>query len=112
HRLGTLAAWLHTLKLSMFRQQQLMDGTPAQGRFADALTFAIINMLIAILCSIGLPILLVMFMDLFAGNMNDALKDALYLINVIIIIAAVWGTQALCVHVLLKITGGTRHDLD
>lgn len=111
HKIGTPTAWLHTIKLSMFGQQQLMDGTPAQGRTSDALAFACINMLIACVGSIGLPFLFVMVIDLTAGHVNAVMDNLLRLLAFIAGATAVWACQALCVHGLLKITGGTQHNL-
>lgn len=103
---------LRTIQMSQYQPHLLMDGTPTKGGSLDALIFA--SSLVVFICFVGygLPVML-----LSAMLQNDSDKLPFLVQNLLIVLAAIasilsvlFVTSAVT-HALLKITGGTRHDL-
>lgn len=110
-RAHLITAWLRTLHKSTFHSRQLMEGTPTQGGTLDALTFASSNILIACLGGVGLPLLLMTAITFMTASAGSIIANVLYLLVFIAIMLGGLVIDALLIHGLLKITGGTRHNL-
>lgn len=110
-KIGWLKAWWATVRLALFRPVQMMRGVPPATGLGQAWRFAAANQLLAIS-----PAELMLFA--FVGAWTGALRGPvipmaawfLFLLAAGILIGlvgiAIWAAVA---HVVLRLTGGTKH---
>jgi hypothetical protein len=114
-RRGTIAALLATVGMALVAPGRLIGGVPRSASVGHALAFGLCLLVFTSLVGGLLPMVLWWMWELLVfwlTDMTDAFFFVLLSIGLLLALAGLIPAWGLVTHLVLRITGGARHDID